>query len=384
MSYKVDLKPIFLITDSLKRWESTMLRYKEIKNMLATEIAKMKSDERLPSRPELCKKLDTARATLDKAINELITEGLLYSKGRIGTYVSNVAGAKDEVSIHQGNWGVIVRDVREPYYAEMVRGVENVAQSYGINTILCNSDSDFDKQEEYIKRLINSVVSGMIIVPIVSPDAAKNHRLFKQLFEVEIPFVFCNRNQEGINVPVVANNDFYGGCLATKHLLEKGYRNIAFVAHQKFRTSIDRCQGYITTLQENGVEVNQELIVIEEKSQAQPYGYEGMRKILTSGQKVDAVFCFNAKVIEGVYQAIAEAGLMVSDDIGVIGHDNTDICLMLTPAVTSIACKNLEVGTKAAEVLYKLINKEELPDFNFYLFQPEIVVRDSCLGLKKA
>jgi DNA-binding LacI/PurR family transcriptional regulator len=358
-----------------------MLRYKEIKNMLAAEVAKMNCNDRLPSRSQLCKKLDTAKATLDKAINELMTEGLLYSKGGVGTYVAN---ANDEASIHGGNWGVIVRDVREGIYAELVRGVENVAQSHGISIILCNSDSNFEKQEQYIKRLSHSGVSGFIIAPIVSPVAQENYRLFNQLTEMKIPFVFCNRNAEGITAPVVATNDFYGGYMATKHLLEKGYRNIAYISYQKFRTSVDRCQGYMSALMENGIAVNQKIIAIEDRSDSQPVGYEAMKNILNSGWAVDAVFCFNDKVTQGVYQAIAEAGLRVSDDIGVVGFDNSDICEKSTPAVTSIANKTLEQGAKAAEVLYKQINQEDLSDFHFYLLHPDIVARESCLGLRKA
>jgi DNA-binding LacI/PurR family transcriptional regulator len=109
-----------------------------------------------------------------------------------------------------------------------------------------------------------------------------------------------------------------------------------------------------------------------------------MKNLLNSGRKVDAVFCFNDKVTQGVYQAIGEAGQRVSDDIGVVGFDDSDICEKSTPAVTSIANKILEQGTKAAEVLYKQINNEDLSDFQFYLLHPDIVVRESCLGLRKA
>jgi DNA-binding LacI/PurR family transcriptional regulator len=358
-----------------------MLRYKEIKNSLIAEIAKLNSNDRLPSRPGLCKKLDTTRTTLDKAINELVAEGLLYSKNGSGTYVS---AAGDELSIYKGNWGVIVRDVREAFYAEIVRGVENFAQSRGINVIICNSDSDFEKQGQYIKRLKHSDISGLIIVPITSSNPQEYSQLYSQLNELKVPFVFCNRNAEWINAPVVTSNDFYGGYIVTKHLLEKGYRHIAYIAQKKIRTSVDRCQGYISALLEDGIEVNPKIIIIEDQSQTPPFGYEAMQKLLASGQKVDSVFCFNDKVAQGVYQAIAEVGLTVSDDIGVIGYDNTDLWEKITPAVTSVAYKNLEIGTKAAEVLYKQINKEDLSDFQFYLVKPEIVVRDSCLGLKKA
>jgi DNA-binding LacI/PurR family transcriptional regulator len=358
-----------------------MLRYKEIKNMLNAEIAKLELHERLPSRTGLCKKLDTNRATLDKAINEMVMEGLLYSKGGSGTYVADV---NDGLSIKAGSWGVIVRDVREAFYAEIVRGVENVAQSYGINIILCNSDSDFEKQKQYIKRLTNFGVSGLIIVAVPSPDPQENHLLYNQLNELKIPFVFCGRNAEGINAPVVASDHYYGGYIATKYLLEKGYRNIAFISYIKYRTSVERCQGYTAALMENGIKVNRKIIIIEDNSESQPFGYAAMKKILVSGQMVDAVCCLNDKVAQGVYRAIAEAGLRVSDDIGVIGYDNTDICENFTPALTSVAYRNLEVGINAAEVLYKLINKEDLSDYDFYLFLPDLVVRDSCLGLKKA
>jgi DNA-binding LacI/PurR family transcriptional regulator len=358
-----------------------MLRYKEIKNMLLAEITKLKSNDRLPSRPELCKRLDTAKATLDKAINELVAEGALYSKNGSGTYV---VGGNDEISViqHKGSWGVIVRDVREMYYAEIVRGVENFAQSNGINIILCNSDSDFAKQEQYMRRLIDFGVSGLIIVPVVSGDPRENYRLYNELIELKIPFVFCGRNAEGINAPVVAFNDFYGGYIATKHLLEKGYRHIAFISRIKFRTSVDRCHGYIAALMENGIEINRKIIKLEDKSQMQPSGYEMMKNILTSDQLVDAVICINDKVAQGVYRAINEAGLSVSDDIGVIGYDNTGICEKITPAITSAFLKNLEIGAKAAEMLYKQINGEVITDFEFYLFQPELVARDSCLGPK--
>jgi DNA-binding LacI/PurR family transcriptional regulator len=358
-----------------------MFRYMEIKKLLAAEIAKLNSNDRLPSRLELCKKMDAARTTMDKAINELVKEGLLYSINGSGTYV---AESREEQSICTDSWGVIVHDVRQSFYADLVRGVENVAQRYGINVVLCNSDSDFEKQEQYIKRL-NHSVSGIVIAPIVSADKQENDRLYHQLTELKIPFVFCNRHAEGIDAPVVASNNFYGGYIATKHLLEKGYRNIAYIAYQKFRTSIDRCQGYTTALMENGIEINPKIITINEQSHSQPLGYQTMKKILSSGQAVDAVFCFNDKVARGAYQAIVKAGLRVSDDIGVIGYDNTDICENSTPAISSVTLNNLAVGSKAAEVLYKQINhKGDLSDFDFYLLKPDIVVRESCLGLRKA
>jgi DNA-binding LacI/PurR family transcriptional regulator len=356
-----------------------MLRYKEIKNLLAAEIAKLNSNDRLPSRAKLCKKFDTTRTTLDRAMNELVTEGLLYSRGGSGTYVADA-----DLSIHKGNWGVIVPDVRETVFCGIVRGVENVAQSYGINIILCNSDSNLEKQEQYIKRLSHSGVSGLIIVPVVNRDIEESYCLYRQLTELKVPFVFCNRNADGFNAPVVTSNDYYGAYIATKHLLDKGYCHIAYISYLKSRASFDRCQGYISALMENGIEVDREIITIKEQTQPQLSGYEALQEIWALGRPVDAVFCFNDKVAQGAYQAISEAGLTVSDDIGVIGYDNMDLCEKLTPAITSVSWRDLDVGVKAAEVLCKKISGAALSAFELYLFKPDLVVRDSCLGLKKA
>jgi DNA-binding LacI/PurR family transcriptional regulator len=357
-----------------------MLRYKEIKNILVAEIAKMKSNERLPSRPELCKKLAIAKATLDKAINELVTEGMLYSRRGDGTYV---ADAGEQLSIHKGNWGVIVPDVAKEFYSKVVRGVEDVAQRYGINLILCNSDYDFEKQEQYIKRLDHSGVSGFILVPTMSKGIGDRNRLYAQLAELKAPFVFCTQNEDGIRAPVVSSNNFYGGYIATKHLLEKGYRNIAHISQYKNRTNFERCHGSSAALLEYGIEVNRDIIAFDEKSQSSLLGYEATKKVLASGQTVDAIFCLSDDLIQGVYKAIAETGLTVSDDIGVVSYNNSDLCEKLTPALTSVAFKNLEVGTKAAEILYRQISGESLPEFEVYLLKPELVVRESCRGLIK-
>lgn len=357
------------------------IRYLEIKQMLKDKIEVLPPDTKLDGRPNLCRELDTTRTTLDKAMAELIYEGLLYSKKGSGTYV---AGAKNgvEVSLKEKseNWGMIVPNVMDRIYYSLVRGVENAAEKESVNIILCNSDGNAHKQEQYIKRLIKSGVSGFIIVPVIAEGIKENYELYSQLLEAKLPFVFCNRSVEGISAPVVTSNDYYGAYIATKHLISKGYRHIAFIARQKYKTSVDRCQGYISALIEQGIEVERRLISIEEKEKEELYGYTTMRTFLLKYPEMDAVFCFNDRVAQGVYQAMAEAGRKVSADIGVIGYDDTELCLEMEPKLSSVSYKSIEIGEAAAKILRKMINKEPLSDFEFYLFQPNIVERDSCMG----
>jgi DNA-binding LacI/PurR family transcriptional regulator len=356
-----------------------MLRYQEIKLRLKEEIAKMNANDKLPARPNLCTLLDTTRTTLDKAINELIEEGLLTAKNGSGTYVSAMQISNGIKQI--GHWGVIVPNIMDAIYPGFVRSIENVAQGYDISVTLCNSDNDVEKQEQYIKRLILTGVSGFIIVPVITNNLKENYRLYSQLLDANIPFVFCNRSIDGIDVPVVTSNNFYGGYIATKHLINRGYQNIGFISRKNYRTSIERCQGYLSALMEAGITIDRENVIMQCNENTDYHvGYTEMTQMLNSDKKLDAVFCFNDFLVRGVYQAIKDKGLQVSKDIGIIGYDNEDFCEATVPMITSISYKNMEIGEKAAELLWKMVNNQPIPEFSYYLYQPEIVIRDSCKG----
>lgn len=342
-----------------------MLKYQKIKKQLLDSILQMSPGDRIPSRPELMNQLSITRATLDKAIAELENEGYLSSKTGSGTFVTSLT--ENQIQ-HIQTWGVIVPNVMEEIYPGLVRGAENFAHKEGINLVLCNSDNDPRKQEMYIRRLIASGVSGIILVPVISTDILEMYRLYTQLLETHVPFVFCNRSIEGINIPVIASNDFYGGYIATKHLLSKGYARPAFIAKRKYKTSIDRCQGYLSALLENNIEINRKAIVFDAK---------GKIDTLIRNEDIDSIFCFDDSLAEECYDACRKADLSIPDDIGIIGYNNTSICEALTPALSSVSFMNVEIGEKAAEILMKMIRKEYTSDFDYYLFQPSVKERES-------
>ena len=121
-----------------------MRRYLEIKEELIKIVAEMEPGKPLPSRPHLCDKLETTRTTLDRAIQELEKEGVVYSKAGSGTYAIGILQGKvDTVE----NWGVIVPSISEEIYSLLTRGIENIACRRGANIILCNSENDPEKQK---------------------------------------------------------------------------------------------------------------------------------------------------------------------------------------------------------------------------------------------
>lgn len=353
-----------------------MLRYKEIKLNLKEMICNMNSGDRLPSRTILAKRLDSSRATIDKAIRELENEGFLESRFGSGTYV---ARRLEGVQVNVSNWCLIVPNITENIYLKLASSVECMAREWKVNIILCNSENCAEKQSEYIRRLIMAGVDGFIIVPVVMRTVGESIGLYQSLIESKIPFVFCNRDVEGVHAPIVKSNDFYGGYMATNHLLDQGYRNIIFLAKQRYRTSVERCQGYISALQHRNVEISRKHILMLENNTVEDC-YHRLTAFLKSGMPVDAVFCFNDDIAREAMRAVEAMNLRVSEDIGIIGYDNNEGLTGIKTPLTTVAYRTEDIGRLAARVLKKMIDKKEQDTFAYYLIEPSIVVRESCLG----
>lgn len=359
-----------------------MLRYIQVKNELRKLILSMNPGDVLPSRPALCKKLDTTRMTLDKAIKELKKEQLLRSVPGSGTYVTNVLeGYSDEFE----NWCVIVPDVLEEIYAKLIHGIKSFTNGRGINLILCSSDNQIDRQESYIQQMLSTSVKGFVIIPTVCNDLNVMSRLYTLFEAIHTPFVFCNRSIAGINVPVISSNNFYGGYTAVKHLIQNGYSRIAFVSNVRYSGSIERCHGYLGALQEEGIEVKRSRIIIQSNDICEDYGYTAIHKLLENEPDIDAIFCHSDRVALSAYRAIKEVGLRVGTDIGVIGYNCSAVGETVSPALTSMNYGIEVIGRKAAEILWNMTHgiKQNF-EFNYYLYQPQLLIRQSCLGPGKA
>ena len=358
------------------------LLYLRIKADLLQKMKTMIPDERLPSRNELIKEYNVTRTTIDRAISELIGEGYLYSKDGSGTYVlEKVVQASSQNNGEAINWGVVLPNIMYDIYPGILRGVEDIANGYGRSTIICNTDDDIEKQASYIHKLIDSNIDGIVIVPAVSEE---NDLIpFKRLQEKNIPFIFCSRGVVGIEAPKVTSNNFYGGYIATKHLIKCGFRRIAYISHAMYSVPIERYQGYISALAEANIELNEDYVIFEPTDVARR-GYESAIKLLKSDSPVDAIFCYNDSTARGAYDAVTEAGFKVGEDIGLVGYDNTGICESLPVKLTSVKFNAYEIGLKAAELLISITKGgQKIPKNKMIILQPELVVRDSCGCSKK-
>jgi DNA-binding LacI/PurR family transcriptional regulator len=356
------------------------LLYIQIKEQLIDEIKLLQPNDRLPARTELVKKYQVTRTTIDRAISELIGEGYLYSRDGSGTYVAtNEARTITPDNTHNVvSWGVIVPDITRDTYPGILRGVEDVAEQHNINVVICNADNQSEKQTNYINKLIDADVKGLIIVPALKGKA--DLLSFQRLQEKDIPFIFCNRSVGGVEAPKVIPNSFYGGYIATRHLIENGYRRIAFVSRPVYSITMERYQGYLGALLDAGLEVNEEYVFFDESFECRT-GYENTKRLLAQTPRPDAIFANNDPTAEGAYDAIVEAGLQVGADIGLVGYDDdSHICERLPVRLTSVKFRSYEIGFQAAELLWEISQGNNIPDNKTIIFNPELVIRESGKG----
>lgn len=354
------------------------LLYMQVKQEIKNKLLTLKTNERLPSRNELIKEYNVTRTTVDRAISELIGEGYLYTKDGSGTYKKEDPDL-DPISLGSSSvdsWGVILPDIMHNTYPGILRGVEDVASKSGINVVICNTDNLIEKENKYIYKLIDSKVRGVIIIPGIIGEGS-NCEAYNRLKEMDIPFVLCNRGATGVEAPMVLSNNFYGALLATQHLLSQGYRNIAYISRPMYSTSLDRYQGYITALSQKGIPVRGDYVIFEKTFEEEKPGYESARALLRTHPELDAVFCFNDEVAQGVYKAMEEGGRRVGMDTGIVGYDDTDICEAFPAKLSSVKFKTYEIGSIAARILLKIRHGEAVPPNKIVILQPELEIRDS-------
>jgi DNA-binding LacI/PurR family transcriptional regulator len=359
--------------------------YEKVKMKILEDIKTLDVDQRIPSRIQLAKEYGVTRTTIERAISELVGEGYLYSKDGSGTYISGstIAEKSEPNTQSHKQWGVILPNILEDTYPGILRGIEDVASNNNIVTQVCNTDNDPVKQSQYISNMISYGVSGVIIVPSIIEDG--NVSVFNEIGEKSIPLVACNRGISGIQSPKVISNNYHGGYLAAKHLIENGYRNIAFIASISYSVSIERYQGYLAALSDYGLEANEEFVNFEDYSslsvnldKVNKIGYERVKEMLAKDNRPDAFFCFDDLIAQGAYYAISNSGFQVGTEIGLVGYnDNFYICNSLPGALTSIDFKAYEVGLTAANILLDIMNGEKVLKSRTVVIQPEMKVRGS-------
>jgi LacI family transcriptional regulator len=249
-----------------------------------------------------------------------------------------------------GTIGVVIADNRNPFYAEVLNGMEEAAREKNYHIILANTQRDYQKEEEAINLLLAKRVDGLLITPVQDKDDD-----IKNLIEANIPFVIVGRDFKNIEVDAVYNDEVKGGFLATDYLIKKGHERIALIDGFLYKSPArGRLEGYKKALNKYRVSLDELIISVGDINIED--GYERTRQMLKKNLDFTAIFAYNDMVAFGAMRAIKEKGLRIPEDIGLVGYDDIPFSSLISPALTTIRLKKQDLGVESVKLLLSRIN----------------------------
>ncbi|CSB46457.1 substrate-binding domain-containing protein [Vibrio cholerae] len=271
--------------------------------------------------------------------------------------------------------GMLVTTSTNPFFGEVVKGVERSCYHQGYNLILCNTEGDNQRMKASINTLLQKRVDGLLLMC----STLEGERL--DVFDryPDIPIVVMDWGPILFASDKIQDNSLQGGYMAAKHLIECGHKEIGCITGPLIRHQAQmRYEGYKRALAEAGIAINPDWIV--ESDFECEGGYQAFEKLYQRGKLPSALFVSNDMMAMGVIQAASQRGLRVPDDLSLIGYDDVHIAKFMTPALTTIHQPKYRLGKAAVDtLLYRLEN----PDTTAQVVQlePTLVVRNSVRKL---
>lgn len=304
---------------------------------------------------------DKVRAEVETAIREL---------GYVPSAVARSLKSNTTRTI-----GMLIPNCTNPYFAEIVRSVEDHCFEAGYTLILCNTDDDPHRQGVYLQVLSEKRIDGMIII-----STGQDEDLLRLLKGLPIPTVLLDRDIDEVNCDLVQNAHMQGAQMATQYLVDLGHRRIACLAGPDDLTpSTQRIEGWRKTLAHNGL-TDESAHLLWHSDFSSQGGYATMQTILAQPQRPTAVFVGNDLMGMGALSAAHEAGIRVPQDMSLIGFDDIELAHFTSPALTTIAQPKDRIGVAAVDMLLERIQGGRV-EARKVLFQPELIVRHSTAGV---
>jgi LacI family transcriptional regulator len=247
-------------------------------------------------------------------------------------------------------WAVVISDIRNPFFTDMVRGVEDIAYANGYSLVLCNAEEDPDKEARYLQLAVAEHMGGVIVAP-----ASSSKTDLTLLLDRGVKVVTVDRKLSGPRLVDRVLIDNQGGAeMAVSHLVEGGCRRIACISGQPdVSTATDRLVGYKEGLRSHGIRVSPQLIRVGDYREQG--GKAAMAELLALPRPPDAVFVANNLMTLGALAAIAEADLLIPDDIAVVGFDDPSWASLLRPSLSTVAQPTYDLGAETARMLLQRI-----------------------------
>ncbi|MDQ0247337.1 LacI family transcriptional regulator [Bacillus fengqiuensis] len=267
--------------------------------------------------------------------------------------------------------GVIVPRIVNPFFSSLVNSIEQAAYKKGYQVLICQSNEDKAKELAFLNLLKTKQVDGVIMTSIENDwDVIESYKEYGSI-------LLCNDYVNQAVVPMIRLDQTKGAYLGAKHLIERGHQKIAYCTGGLFDEQgkgKDRNQGFQKALHEAGIKINPKWIFIDQHTIED--GKQVIKQILEMDDRPTAIFTGSDEVAGGIMIGAKERGLIIPDDLAIIGFDDQPIAEILDPKLTTIRQPVNQMGEKSVEVIIEMLDNPEIEIKNYEL-PIELIVRQS-------
>lgn len=266
--------------------------------------------------------------------------------------------------------GLILPEISDEYFTEIIKGVDEIAFSQNLYTIVASSHKYKCLEDEVITFIKNGLISGLILLASNLDD-----KLLSILSKSHLPVVLINSNYKIKKFDRIAVDDYQGAFSMTTYLIKK--KHYAFLSHITGPLDNDdaglRRNGFIDACKKYGAKY-----VIEKGDFSREAGFNACKKLLNLKSRPQVIFAANDMMAIGCYDFIKQLKLQIPQDIGVVGFDDIFVSRYLNPPLTTVRVNIEEVGKRAAELLLKKIQNNNGVESSVINIPTELVIRESC------
>ncbi|MFN6500181.1 MAG: LacI family DNA-binding transcriptional regulator [Nostoc sp. DedQUE01] len=315
---------------------------------------------------DIARRAGVSHSTVSRALrdNSLISPKVREEIKKIAREMNYVPNAIAQSLQNQrtNTVGVVVTSIADPFYAEVVEGIEQVARTAGLSVFLTASHRDFEQEIAAIDNFHRRRVDGILVT-----DSRINQNNTNQVGEIAVPIVLINSQTEDQpeTFHTVTVDDFLGGRLAVEHLISLGHTAIGYLGvGDRSQSNQLRLEGYRTALREAGLPQNSDWVAISDEDNIRISDVDTGKKMLPQlfAAGVTGIFCYNDMVAVGALLACQELNISVPQDLSLVGFDDIALCRYVTPSLTTVCQPMLQIGRLAMQMLLDLLEEKSLEE----------------------
>ncbi len=328
---------------------------------------------------DIAEKCGVSKATVSRVLNnsgyvkEETREFIMKTIKELKYTPSAVARSlsKNETNII----GVIVPDINNPFFGEVIKGISNVADKENLNIFFYDTDENIEKEFKALKIIKEQRVQGIIITP-TSDKNEFNSEYLSVLENLGIPIVLIDRDVKYSNFDGVFLDNIKGAYEATEAFIKEGHEKIAIIAGPTTsKPGRDRFRGYEKAMYMNKLKINEKYVFYGDfKSES---GYKIAKKILKMKDRPTGIFVCNNMMNLGCIKALYEEGLKIPEDIAVIGFDEIECFNVLDMKISVIARPTTEMGIAAMEILLDRLKNKNTMETKRIILSPKLLLKGS-------